>query len=696
MRRFGSLVLLLVFAIAVAAGSAHFTSLSRHSLEAYQNDALSSAGRGASGASAASGAPRAPDTAAAEGASLTDRVLVLVISGLRHDTSWRFASLQYIAERGLAVPVDAAVPTHGPANWLTMFSGADPAALGFTMPAAIDPSAAQAALPAAATADTVLRQAIAAGMTVEIAGSAPFRRLVAPPGAISRPLPEGPDAALAAIAEHWYNDQPGLLVAHIDWLDTAGHDEGPNSREYLQRTGELDAALIRFLRSFNLGDATLIIAGDHGQLADGRHGGSEPDATRTAWIMSGPGIDAGWQPAPDTAVPQAGLASVLSGLLGLPLPERATTAVGQQLLALDEATAVADQAARERWHTANQNVARWLATVQAAVLSRGETAPVPPPPAPTAVPATTAEGAAEHSRLQSAVADALAAKARAETLRRLPWTAGAAVVLVTVLVLVLLGPARSLVLTAVVIYFAAAATLWLGPWEFGPFYAPHSGSLSWSSLPAHAGWDGYFRQRTAEAIAVLLPTAMLTGWLTARQRSSEARRSKRVETPVPAAFGLQFAAAAAAVLGLAWLAVFTLIGEHYDTNLPDPELWHMLQLLGIHLKIVGYGAIGWAVAAGFGGAFHLRHVPDQARYDRPVIVTRGATGSRAAVAGERAANAGIRSATAGSRSATAGNRTSTAGDRTPAGDRTTAGSSKPRAPTRKIRKITDHKRRRRP
>lgn len=694
MRRFGSLVLLLAFAIAVAAGSAHFTRLSRHSLEAYQNAAFSSA------------ATVAAQTAETDAARLTERVLVLVLSGLRDDTSWRFASLQYIAERGLAVPVDAAVPTHGPANWLAMFSGASPAALGLILPAAADPDA-HAALPVAATADTVLRRAVAAGITVEVVGSGPFRRLVAPPGAITRPLPEGIDAALTGIAEHWYTDEPGLLVAQIDVLDTAGHGAAPNSRDYLQRAGELDAALIRFLRGFNLNEATLIIVGDHGQLADGRHGGSEPDAVRTAWIMSGPGIDRDWRPEPDTAMPQTALASVVSGLLGLPLPERATTAAGQQLLALDDAGAVADQAARERWHTANANIARWLTYTQATTPTRGESATADAAPVSTdlpavsvQVPATISDGTAEHSRLLSALDDALAVKTKAETIRRLPWTAGAALILLTVLIVVLLGAARSLVLTALAIYVFTSAVLWLGPWEFGPFYAPHSGSASWSSLPAHTAWAGYFRQRIAEAVAVLLPTAVLSGWLTARQRSSEARRSKRVQTPTPAALGLQFAVVAAALLGLVWLALFTIIGEQYDLNLPSLELWHALQLLGIHLQIVGYGAVGWAAAAAFGGAFHLRHVPDQSRYERPVIVTRPAAGNGSrvialrgrAAAQSRAVSAQRRGAAAPGRGAAApSRRAATQGRDTAAkGHKATGVPGKTR--TRKIRRISDRSR----
>src|SRR5690606_5173846 len=67
-----------------------------------------------------------PHQSTADGPALSPAVLVIVLSGLREDTSWRLASLQYVAERGLAVPVEAAVPTYGRTNWLAMFTGAEP------------------------------------------------------------------------------------------------------------------------------------------------------------------------------------------------------------------------------------------------------------------------------------------------------------------------------------------------------------------------------------------------------------------------------------------------------------------------------------------------------------------------------------------------------------------------------------------
>lgn len=601
LRRIWPLLLLLVFTTAAAIGPAYFTRLSRSSLGAYQTALQSSPPRlPLPGTADPNMQPEAP--------ALSEQVLVIVLSGLRRDTAWRLASVHYVAERGLAVPVTASVPTYGPANWYSLFAGADPAAVGH----------------AGGRGPTVLDLAAAAGIDVAIAGSEPFQAALAPATATALPLPDGgPAAALAAVTEHWYAAHPGLLVAQIDWLDGPGHEFGPHSRDYLQRVGELDAALIRFLRTFDLDRATLLIVGDHGQTANGRHGGDEPDARRTLWVMAGPGIDASWQPADAQTMPQAGFAAVLSGLLGLPLPERATTAAGQELLALVPA---GEAAAIGRWQTAAAHLAAWLQA--AAPESAADGAASQPAASHVPAPASSAQGRLLHAELEADLQAALAAHARAQQLRRLPFAAGAAIVLLAMLTLLLLSPARQLLLIGLALYVGIALAIWLGPWQFGPFYAPHSGSLSWSSLPAHSDWSGYFRQRAFEASLVLALTATVTGWLTASVRSWEARRNKRVLMPPPVAFGLYLSAGAVAALGLVWLAVYTWIGHDYAVAPPPPRLWHALQLVAVYVQAAGFGAVAWAALAGIGGTFYLRYVPSQA--EKPRIRDAALPGARSA------------------------------------------------------------------
>jgi hypothetical protein len=108
-----------------------------------------------------------------------------------------------------------------------------------------------------------------------------------------------------------------LQVVLISVVDAAGHAEGAASEEYAAAVQVSDRRLARVLPAVDLTRDTVIITADHGHTDPGGHGGVEPEVVDVPLVMVGAGLRAGSEPLDARLID---IAPTVSALLGLPAP----------------------------------------------------------------------------------------------------------------------------------------------------------------------------------------------------------------------------------------------------------------------------------------------------------------------------------------------------------------------------------------
>lgn len=120
-----------------------------------------------------------------------------------------------------------------------------------------------------------------------------------------------------------------LLVVHFVGPDHASHRHRVTSPEFQQYVRWLDPKLDQLLDGLLTAGATILVTSDHGMSDYGQHGGDEPTARKTPYLLQGPGI----VPGPGPLLDQADLPATLAALLGLPMPPFGEGRVAHALLA---------------------------------------------------------------------------------------------------------------------------------------------------------------------------------------------------------------------------------------------------------------------------------------------------------------------------------------------------------------------------
>ena len=111
----------------------------------------------------------------------------------------------------------------------------------------------------------------------------------------------------------------GLIVLDLTAADSAGHDFGGKSAEYLETAKAVDDCLRQVVGAFDDGQTTFLITSDHGHIqhrGGGGHGGGEEEVLQVPLVLFGRAIreNSGWKG------DQVDIAPTICALLGLPLP----------------------------------------------------------------------------------------------------------------------------------------------------------------------------------------------------------------------------------------------------------------------------------------------------------------------------------------------------------------------------------------
>lgn len=133
------------------------------------------------------------------------------------------------------------------------------------------------------------------------------------------PLIEWQDEVCGKMVPFFEQQATGLLVAGVTATDSAGHDFGGESEEYVEVLGAADRCVARLIEATNDDRTSYVITSDHGHIHrrnQGGHGGNEPEVMHVPIILGGNTIRA----SADWKADQTDIAPTIAALLGLPLP----------------------------------------------------------------------------------------------------------------------------------------------------------------------------------------------------------------------------------------------------------------------------------------------------------------------------------------------------------------------------------------
>lgn len=255
-----------------------------------------------------------------EGQPLVERVVLVVIDGLRLDASQEMVNLNRLRGQGVDLVARVGQPSLSYPSWTVISTGAWQEISGVTTNW----------YEGEVKVDTIFRQAQRRGLRTAVVGDDGWLQLFGP--WVERVVTfEGVSeeeyrdleaiyalddrilkGALEALAE-----EPHLLLIHFEGPDNLGHGFGGASPEYRADVQRVDDHLGELLAAIDLETTALIVTADHGQIDTGGHGGWESVVTRVPLVMVGRGIAPGGQ---GVEVNQTDIAPTVAVLLGTAIP----------------------------------------------------------------------------------------------------------------------------------------------------------------------------------------------------------------------------------------------------------------------------------------------------------------------------------------------------------------------------------------
>ena len=251
--------------------------------------------------------------AGAARASPSPRVVLVLVRGLRLDSSRQMATLNELRKRGADLVVQYEPPTYRLPVWSTLMSGATAETHGITTNYA----------PRTDSSSSIFHEMQLAGEPAAIVGSQAlgdaFGAEVQRFEPVDNPDLERHDDDAIRITFDVLRDAstPARLVCvELSAIeDTLRNDPA----SYGTALSVTDTRIKTLLDGLDLGANTVIILSDHGLTQDAKDGGAEPEIALAPMIMAGVGVAPGVQ----SMIQATDIAPTLAALLGSPLPVHA-------------------------------------------------------------------------------------------------------------------------------------------------------------------------------------------------------------------------------------------------------------------------------------------------------------------------------------------------------------------------------------
>lgn len=200
------------------------------------------------------------------------RVVWMLVDGLRLDASRRMPAVNRLRAEGLDFAARAEFPGFSGPNFVAQASGIEPTAAGVLTNR----------YPKEVRLDSIFRRASLANLRTALSttdGDVSLRGAYA--AWIDEPRLNDPLDGVSAA---------DLVVVHLAAPDDAAHDHGTRSNEYREAVAAADAFVGRVVPTLDPARDALVFSSDHGNLAQGGHGGTEPEAEMIPIVLWGAGV----------------------------------------------------------------------------------------------------------------------------------------------------------------------------------------------------------------------------------------------------------------------------------------------------------------------------------------------------------------------------------------------------------------------
>lgn len=299
--------------------------------------------------------PYRVDVALSAGEPLSERVVLIVLDGVRVDAAEGMAAVQALSRRGVSGVLMTEMPSLSRPARATFATGARPEVHGVMTNGRHEPPP----IP------SLFSLAKAQGVHVAVAGDSSwgqaFPGMLAAAREFNKELRESETPEAGPLVE-WQQGicdgtvpflsrfESGLLVAGVTAPDAAGHDFGGESEIYKEVVQAADACVGRLVEALDDGRTTFVVVSDHGHIqrrGHGGHGGTESVVRRTPLVMAGPGVAAAGSAVDGRHVD---VAPTVATLLGLPLPALAEGEPLEEMLEMtaEQRSALAERVAAQR------------------------------------------------------------------------------------------------------------------------------------------------------------------------------------------------------------------------------------------------------------------------------------------------------------------------------------------------------------
>lgn len=482
---------------------------------------------------------------------LVQQAVIVLVNGLTYDASLEMPFLNELRAQGLDARCRGYFPSYSQSAWTTLLSGASPEISDAPL---LDLPYEQLRF---LTVDDLFTEAKRANLRTGLAGFHWWERLV-PAAALDHSFfvtateteadAQVAEAALAFMS----NLPPNLLLIQFSQVDHAARTHGADSPQYRDAVLSADSLLRSIAQAVSLRRNVLVVASDHGYLADGGHGGADREVIITPFVLAGGRIALGT----DRELDQADVAPTIAALLGLAVPSAAQGEILFDSLALDEGEST------EKWVTwAQQRVELsdvYLESIGQPGLSEASRGDAEVAYSSLLVRNYTSARRLATFAVLGATAETVEGRAQriaAEQARRLP------VAVIPVLAAAYLLWRRWTRTTAALFFPALGSVIiyhLLFVWE-GEVY-------SFSTI---GSWENFVSETLVRLATALLPTLVLMVWLAWRQPR---RRPAQL-----GALNYSFALLLLFLLALPLAASYVLNGFRVTWRLPDP-LFAFLQV----------------------------------------------------------------------------------------------------------------------
>lgn len=278
-----------------------------------------------------------PQPGPALGTPATHRVVIVLVDGLRLDTSLKtdiMPTLAKLRQEGASAVINSRPPTYSEPAYSTILTGAwqeiNSGPIFNQDYADIQPI----------SQDTIFSAANRAGLKTAISGYYWFQKLIPVQYTTDDFYTPGEDRIadqdVVKYALPWLEKgEDQLILIHLDQVDYAGHHEGGGmSKAWDEASTRSDTLIAEIVSKMDLSKDTIIIFSDHGHINIGGHGGTEKVVETEPFVMAGAGV----KPGEYGNIYQVDLAPTIAALLGTNLPASTQGQVRTEMLILPDQT----------------------------------------------------------------------------------------------------------------------------------------------------------------------------------------------------------------------------------------------------------------------------------------------------------------------------------------------------------------------